>query len=656
MRALAELLLRVAAQRWPESMREERAREWAAEMHQLGRWGRLRFACSLALSPPVNEDGVPIGWRETVPAFGRGLQPLLALFGYGLLCVAMGLLVVPFATLIIIQTVLGRPEQPSPTFNWPGNTISVAVIAVTAVAMFGIGRRAGMRRHVQWAHRGRLSRAGSAVVAPAFVIGAAVVVSALQRAGGLTDPRSGTGLPVSDDIVAYTFWAICFTVIAPVAVSVRHGWLIAALGTLVTLDVAAIIAVLSSARENAVSPGSAPLWFPVALFDLKDSGIYFEQVGQGVVEAGAVVYAALDPVRTCVFASAFVLGYAFAARVATPRPAPVSTRALMSARAIHPRPGWRGWVVVGAGLTLWTYALIVLTAAAAGTNDGKGKNHLWAHEIRQTAILIVVTGLVLAIAGRGAVLLPALLTGGMLWGIDSLFDALDATSTPAAVLAFGLGVIVVYTAWRLGRNLATDATAVRRALAGFAVFAAFCAPAITMHVGFASDRESAKGLPEQFWVASIVAIGLLAFAALLCASAVHGRTNWIWVTVIAVLAALGATLPFVWPSFAIAGLPLAVVTAWFTRPGGSARSVGLWMLILLGALIAAIPISYVQVFAGLLAGRFLVAFAGYSHSDAFPFLAGAILVGAGLATIVAPRLVPRQPTIETVTRPAHTTS
>src|SRR5687767_8017908 len=43
MRAFTERLLRIAANRWPASVRGERAREWAAEMHQLGQWGRLRF-------------------------------------------------------------------------------------------------------------------------------------------------------------------------------------------------------------------------------------------------------------------------------------------------------------------------------------------------------------------------------------------------------------------------------------------------------------------------------------------------------------------------------------------------------------------------------------------------------------------------------------
>ncbi len=638
-------LLRIAAGRWPASVRDERAREWAAEMHHIGPWGRLRFAWSLAVSPPIDEDGVPLGWREVLPAFGRGLRPLLALFGYGLLCVAMAVLVVPFGTLSITQIVLGLPTKPSPTFNWPGNSISVAVIAFAAALMFWIGRRAGVRRHVQWAHRARLRKTGSAVVGPAFVVGAAVVVSALQQAGGLANSKQGTGLPVSDDIAAYAFWAACLTLIAPVAVSVRRGRLIAVLGTLVTLDLAAIIAASSAARETAVSPGSAPLWFPVTLFDLKDPGIRFTQAGQGVVEAGAVVFYALSPVRTCLFASVFVLGYAFAARVAPPLPAPVGADALTLTQATRPRPAWRGWVVAGAGLALWTYALIVLTGVVAGgADDAKGKNHLWAHEIRQAAILIVVTGLVLAIAGRGSILLPALLTLVVLWGIDSLFDSLDATGTPAAVLAFGLGVVVVFAAWLLARNLRTDETAVRRSLAGFAVFAAFCAPALALHVISAADRNSAKGLPDGFWVASLAAIGLLAFAALLCASGVRGRTNWIGATVIAVLAALGATLPPVWPNFAHASLPLVVITAWFMRPSGSIRP---WVLILLGALIAAVPASYVQLLAGVLAGRFLMEFAGYSHySDAFPFVSGAIVLGAGLAVVVGSRLAARTASLQ----------
>jgi hypothetical protein len=55
----ARLLLRLAGRRWPLSIRDERWREWSAELHVLARarrWGRMvRFAFSLAVTRPARE-------------------------------------------------------------------------------------------------------------------------------------------------------------------------------------------------------------------------------------------------------------------------------------------------------------------------------------------------------------------------------------------------------------------------------------------------------------------------------------------------------------------------------------------------------------------------------------------------------------------------
>lgn len=64
MRGLAWLVtacLRTAIHRWPAGQRDERMREWAAELHVMDDWSRLRFAWSLAWSPPIDDNGVPRG-------------------------------------------------------------------------------------------------------------------------------------------------------------------------------------------------------------------------------------------------------------------------------------------------------------------------------------------------------------------------------------------------------------------------------------------------------------------------------------------------------------------------------------------------------------------------------------------------------------------
>jgi hypothetical protein len=87
---VAEALLRLAARRWPTEVRDEQAREWAAELHALRTdrgagatrraAGQLRFAFSLATASPVEDEyGVPGGWREGLPEVGRALRPVLAL-------------------------------------------------------------------------------------------------------------------------------------------------------------------------------------------------------------------------------------------------------------------------------------------------------------------------------------------------------------------------------------------------------------------------------------------------------------------------------------------------------------------------------------------------------------------------------------------------
>lgn len=87
---LVTACLRIAARRWPAQMRDERLREWTAELPMMGPWSRLGFAWSLASSPPIKDTrGVPGGWREFLPALGRGVQPVLAVIAMGFVCLGL---------------------------------------------------------------------------------------------------------------------------------------------------------------------------------------------------------------------------------------------------------------------------------------------------------------------------------------------------------------------------------------------------------------------------------------------------------------------------------------------------------------------------------------------------------------------------------------
>jgi hypothetical protein len=96
--ATARLLLRLAARRWPLSIRDERWREWSAEMHVLagaGRWGRMvAFALSLAVTRPSLEPrrALPLDRRFWSTAVVLVVGPGAALvLGYvGMLLTALG--------------------------------------------------------------------------------------------------------------------------------------------------------------------------------------------------------------------------------------------------------------------------------------------------------------------------------------------------------------------------------------------------------------------------------------------------------------------------------------------------------------------------------------------------------------------------------------
>jgi hypothetical protein len=191
---LVSVCLRIAVARWPEAQREERRREWSAELHVMGAWSRLRFALSLAWSPPVDDDGVPRGWRETLPAFGRGLRPVLALMGMGFGCIqiANG---VPGIGIWILTLSRGYPPGSGPYWpdgglDWAANAVSIASLALAAVPMFWIGRLLARHIPVIWAHRGRLGSTGSAIVAPALLVAGVLLVHVMQYLPA--GPRYGT--------------------------------------------------------------------------------------------------------------------------------------------------------------------------------------------------------------------------------------------------------------------------------------------------------------------------------------------------------------------------------------------------------------------------------------------------------------------------------
>ncbi|MBX6722658.1 MAG: hypothetical protein IRY92_05385, partial [Dactylosporangium sp.] len=242
------------------------------------------------------------------------------------------------------------------------------------------------------------------------------------------------------------------------------------------------------------------------------------------------------------------------------------------------------------------------------------------------------------LAGRGPVVFSAVLAFVVLIAADSVFDSVDAVDVRAGMLAFVLGAAVLYGAWTLSRALRTIPSRddVRRSLAGFAVLAATCAPAVAFHVPVFESR-----LPVSFWITSGTAVGLLTIVAhtLALMAREHPIRRVVAVPLVLVIGGVVGYASTLHPLVAFAAAPLTVATTWLIRP---ARSVRMRTAIMLAALVAAIPLGYVQLYASLMVGGSLMAAAGYSlPADGLPFLPGSILVGIPISVVVSARVVPR---------------
>jgi len=645
MRALAWLVavcLRVAARRWPEGQREERMREWSAELHIMGMWSRLRFAWSLAWSPYVGDGRVLWDWRVTLPAVGRGLPPVLALIGTGLACVGLAR-GVPALGSSLVEIARGYPPGSGPYWpnggiDWAANGVSVLALAVTATSALWLGRWIGARALVRWAHRGRLGSAASAMLAPVLIAVGVSLVHALQDARFLDE--LGTYVPASH--LAVLVWTALATVlVVSVVRRVNAGrqlqaWMMALLGGFVTLDITAIVAASRSASQVNVPMASAPLWFPLALLDLHGSGVRFGDINQGLVGSEVVAGHAALVARPMLLATVFLFGYGTAAsRIAASRET-VGLPALAPATGL-PRPRL-ALAIPALALALWAFGLTGVTGALNSVNDDVGEHHIWAHEIRQAAIVAAVAGLALVLAGRGPVVFPAVLAFVVLIAADSVFDSVDAVDVRSGVLAFVLGAGVLYGAWTLSRasRAIPPRADVRRSLAGFAVLAATCAPAVAFHVPVFESR-----LPASFWITSGMAVGLLTIVAhtLALMSREHPIRRVVAVPLVLVIGGVVGYASTLHPLVAFAAAPLTVATIWLIRPAGSVPRRAAMML---AALVAAIPLGYVQLYASLMVGESLMAAAGYSFPvDGLPFLPGSILVGIPISVVVSARVVPR---------------
>jgi hypothetical protein len=657
---LAEAWLRLAARRWPDDLRAEQHQEWLAELAELRRdsdrgplarsLAQLRFAASLACSPPVeDEGGVPQGWREELPKLGNAVRPL---FIFAFAAVFCGVLARGTSVLgeTVLEMVRGYPSGVGPSFHpgridWGTHLAQFAALVVAAGFAILIGRWLGHRLPFPWAHRTRLGAAGSAVVAPFGLLLGIALMSLVQIM-----PELGYALPPT--IPAAAVFAVGMAWLGWRVTGHRHAGrkvrarLTAAVGSLVLLDAVGIVAAVITSVKDDIPLWTGPAWFPLSLLDPNGSGFEFGMREQGFVASHAVVGAAASSTRVLTVAAVLLWAYnrnvrEREARISLPTHVPL------------PRTARLGGGVAAVALLIWGYAAAAVTPALTAEVDSVGEFHIWAQEIRLGALVAAVLGLSLVLAGRAAVVVPGLLAFAGLMTVDSIVDSRDLAGPVVGVAIVLIGLAVLLVAFAAGRFLGggrVDGVAARRTAAGVAILGALSGPALF----FQAPESDLPSLPRGLAVVTGIDVFLLLLAACWAAFAVRTplRPRWAAVTVTAVIAGGLGALGF----FTLTGLLVLKAGGFAQLPVGAVlllvmgwprRSVWKWLLIFASSVLLAIPMVYLDLMVSVGVAGVLFGVAGYTFpADGLPFFSGAVLVGwalAGLLSLLIARELPPSP-------------
>ncbi|MEU8155760.1 hypothetical protein AB0B94_19045 [Micromonospora sp. NPDC048986] len=253
-RRVVELLLELAARRWPAEVRDDLRREWAAELHVLAGSGRRTKMVGFAVSLAVSRAGAPI--VDSTVLRGRTGRTVAALLLSPIACV--GIVLASAVALMPIERMVTqgwseRVQQPI----WTALTVGLAVLLAVFAA--------------RWARHAALDgplRIALGVVLPIGAV-AVVFLSAIAP----------------DDMVTFVpgllLWLAGLTLALWAAASLagrnrlRAAWWVGVLGALAAADLAVILAVVdviaAGGRAGPVSSPtplggldwiSAPLWLP----------------------------------------------------------------------------------------------------------------------------------------------------------------------------------------------------------------------------------------------------------------------------------------------------------------------------------------------------------------------------------------------------------
>ncbi|WCN80126.1 hypothetical protein [Micromonospora sp. LH3U1] len=230
-RRAAELLLEMAARRWPADVRDDLRREWAAELHVLAESGRRTKMVGFAVSLAVSRAGAPLVDRTMMHRRARRTAAALLLSPLACIGIVVGGAYALSPIQVWLTGVSGSERAQKPI--WTAFTVGLAVLLAVFAA--------------RWARHTALDgplRIALGVVLP---IGAAAVVFLYVL---YPDELAAT-------VPGLLLWLAGLTLALWAAASLaarnrlRAAWWVGVLGALAAADLAVILAVV-----DAISAGS----------------------------------------------------------------------------------------------------------------------------------------------------------------------------------------------------------------------------------------------------------------------------------------------------------------------------------------------------------------------------------------------------------------
>jgi hypothetical protein len=335
--------------------------------------------------------------------------------------------------------------------------------------------------------------------------------------------------------------------------------------------------------------------------------------------------------------------------------------------------------LMAAGVGLWAYASAWLTPTVEPATPeavDSAQPLVWVRDQRELTIGLMVAALVLARAGRGPVVLPAIIAFAALSATDYAVDATGLSGWPAAGAMVATAAAILYAATRTGltsgaavadvpgnagagvpvaaghpRVAPAPGAASRRAVAVVAVGAALVAPWLMIDV---ADSAGGDPVPAGLLPTGAVAIALLWCAAAALASTLRpappgpGARIAYTVVPVAVVAGFGA-----WPAARVwlLALPavLVVLVVAVARGWRSLRPAR-WVVLGLGGLVGLVPYACLSVLVAIwCSGTALRAY----PTDDLAFLPGAVPVSLAVGALLARVAVPGPLGAPGVTTPAE---